>query len=104
MIDEFESILCTLLQPVKGNEGIPTFDPIRHFEDDRNDDAGIARKLNAAFLIMLAGKRHAEFDQAETFLDGLLNSSPWGDVARFYLKGIELIHDELRQQAGTGSR
>jgi hypothetical protein len=94
MIDKFESILCALLH--EGNGGIPAFDPVRRFEDDRNDDAGIARTLNSAFLIMLAGKGHPTFDRAQAFLGEQSNSSQWGDVARFYLKGIRLVHDELR--------
>ena len=73
MIDKFESIVCTMLQPVEADLGITTFDPVEHFKADQNVDADVARSMNAAFLILLAGTRHPAFDRAQALLGGLLN-------------------------------
>ena len=65
--------------------------------EDNNADV-LCQNLNGAFLILLAGERHPEFSQAQAFIDQLATSHKWGDWARFYLTGTQLIAAELEQR------
>ena len=55
MIERLESIISALFQPNDGEDNFSIFDPAVQLDEDRTDPAGIARSLNAAFLILLAG-------------------------------------------------
>ena len=55
----------------------------------------MCQNLNGAFLILLSGEQHPEFSQAQAFLDKSAMSSKWGNQARFYLNGVQLIATEL---------
>ncbi|NET34474.1 MAG: hypothetical protein F6K19_21020 [Cyanothece sp. SIO1E1] len=50
-----------------------------------------------AFLILLAGDRQPQFSQAQVYLDKLTTSPEWGEWAKFYLDGAQLIATELEQ-------
>ena len=65
--------------------------------EDQDADA-LCQNLNGAFLILLAGERHPEFSQARAFLDKLATSPEWGNRARFYRNGVQLIATELAQR------
>lgn len=95
MIKALESIISTLLQPKVEKDTFSVLDPIRHLDEGRADDAGVARALNAGFLILLAGDAHPASRKAKRFLARLVSSSTWAEVARFYLDGIELVHREI---------
>lgn len=95
MIKQFESIISALMQPEEEMNTFSIFDPACQFDEYRTDDVGIARALNAAFLIALAGDMHPAFEQAKRFLDNMINSPEWADTARFYTNGINLIHREI---------
>jgi len=62
------------------------------------DDNSLCQNLNGAFLILLAGEQHPEFSQAQDFLNNLARSPEWGNRARFYLDGVQLIEAELSQR------
>ena len=62
------------------------------------DAIALCQNLNGAFLILLAGESHPEFSQAQAFIDKLAMSPEWGDLARFYLNGMQLIATELEQR------
>jgi len=94
MIELFESAISTLIRP-KDGEGFSLFDPTEQVEENSTDDVGVAKALNAAFLICLAGKKHPEFERANGFICCMANSSQWSDVARFYINGKNLIYQEL---------
>lgn len=94
MIEHFESIIFALVQP--NNRGAsPIFDPTDHLVEDRTDDGGIARALNAAFLIHLSGPRHPLFDRARRFLTRVAGGNAWADTAKFYLDGVRVVHQEI---------
>ena len=62
------------------------------------DTNTLCQNLNGAFLILTAGERHPEFSQAQAFLDKLATSPKWGNLASFYLNGVQLIATELAQR------
>ena len=95
MIEQFEFIISTLIQPNEGKNAFPIFDPTEQLDEERTDQAGIAQALNAAFLIALAGSRHLAFEQARHLLDRMADSSESRSIAEFYLTGINLIHREI---------
>ena len=75
---------------------ILSVEPINLSED--KDAHVLYQNLNGAFLVLLAGERHPEFSQAQAFLHKLATSHKWGDWARFYLNGTQLIATELEQR------
>ncbi|NVM25647.1 MAG: hypothetical protein HWN70_06980 [Desulfobacterales bacterium] len=95
MIEQFESIIFTLLRPKGDKDTFSIFDPTDQLDEERTDGAGIAQALNAAFLITLAGSMHPALVRAERLLAHMVGSSEWADIARFYLNGVKLIHQEI---------
>jgi len=53
--------------------------------------------LNAAFLILLAGKPYPEFDRAHNHLLKAANASEWSQVAGFYLAAKNIIKEEIER-------
>jgi len=64
MIEHFESICYQLFKPAGRNPALPIFNPAQQFTDESDEPADIARQLNAAFLILLAGNRHSQLKKA----------------------------------------
>ena len=64
---------------------------------DKDDDV-LSQNLNGAFLILLAGKHHPEFSQAQALLNEVAASHKWKDWVRFYLAGTQFITTELEQR------
>jgi hypothetical protein len=95
MIEKFQSIIYALTRPKEGGAIPPIFDPTEQFDEKSTDNAAIARKLNAAFLIGLAGPNHPAAQQAKGLLTRMVESPLWADVASFYLSGIERMHWEI---------
>ncbi|MGR3177117.1 MAG: hypothetical protein ACUZ8E_03565 [Candidatus Anammoxibacter sp.] len=96
MIELFKNIICLLtLPPGETENSFAICDSAEQFKDDNEDTVITPKHLNAAFLINLAGKRHPLFKEAKEFLDNMLNSPEWADVARFYLDGIDNVFEEI---------
>jgi hypothetical protein len=95
MIETFQSIIAALTQSKKGKESFSIFDSSQIFDKGPKDDAGVVQALNAAFLINLSGDRHPASEGAERFLAHMAESAQWADVAQFYLKGLNLVHQEI---------
>jgi len=104
MDDAFQFILARLFHPSCGEDNRCLFDPVSHFEGETATDVGVARKLNAALIIGLAGSRHPHYTQAISLLDAMKTHNRWGPIALFYRTGIDLIHREIdavcRRDAG----
>ena len=96
MIQEFETITFQLLKPGVRKDTTAIFDPLTQFDPDAKAPADVARSLNAAFLILLAGRKHPAYDQAHGYLTQEAESTNWKDVARFYLAGLEGIRREIQ--------
>ncbi len=94
MLDQLRSVLSSFCQS-QAQGGFSIFNASGQFDDQRSDKEGIARALNAAFLITLCGEQHRLFRQASGFLARRENSPEWGEIAKFYLNGVKLIHTEI---------
>jgi len=95
MIKKFQSIIFRLTQPKKGKETFCIFDPTERFDEARKDYTGVGQALNAAFLITLSGDAHPASERAKRFLAHMADSPQWADVANFYMKGLNLIRQEI---------
>ena len=60
-----------------------------------DDSVSVAGTLNAAFLIGLSGQAHPQYALALQYLDQFSAHPAWGDAARFYKNGLELISPEI---------
>ncbi|MCK5417093.1 MAG: hypothetical protein KAI93_01275, partial [Desulfobacterales bacterium] len=74
MIEYFEAICRALLQPRSVAGILPILDPSGQFNTEADDTAALAAKLNAAFMIILAGEQHPEFDHARNTLSKAADS------------------------------
>ncbi|NQU04351.1 MAG: hypothetical protein HQ589_09420, partial [Syntrophaceae bacterium] len=95
MIEQFESIIFALIQPKEEKDTFPILDPAEQLDEERTDNAGIAQALNAAFLITLAGSMHPAIERAKRLLARMVGSSEWAHIAKFYMNGIKLVHQEI---------
>jgi hypothetical protein len=68
MLEHFQSICRHLFKPSEGNDTVSIFDPTNPFRSDANEPAKVARRLNAAFLILLAGPKHLFHKKAQSLL------------------------------------
>lgn len=97
MIEVFGSIIAVLIRPKAGGHTFTLFDPTEQLQADSGDDAGMARALNAAFLINLAGSAHPAWEQAKCLLALMSDSPKWSELAEFYLQGTNLIYREIER-------
>ena len=95
MNEHFESIICKLIQPQEGKGSLFAFDLSEHIDREHTDNTDVGQALNSAFLVALAGSMHPASERAKRFLALLSETAEWADVASFYLKGIDLVHQEI---------
>ena len=100
MIETFKAVLEILLGPETEEKPFSIFDPSGQFHGLPDSKADTARCINSAFLIALTGRKHPMFEQAEGFLQSMAESPEWREPARFYVNGIEKIHQEIEAAAG----
>lgn len=96
------TVLNPIIKSLIKSQALKTV-PISPFEQfdlssDREDAASLCQKLNMAFLALLAGEHHPDFFQAQALLNKLAASPKWGEWARFYSTGSQLIATELEQR------
>ncbi len=96
MLEEFQSIVYALIRPKQGAPFPIALELTHQFDEEQTDKAGIAQTLNAAFLIVVAGKNHPAAPSALGFLTHMAESPEWRDAAEFYLSGIERTHHEIK--------
>jgi hypothetical protein len=97
MIQDFESVCDHLLGFDMSDGESLGFHPRGQFQKDAAEPGAIARSLNAAFLIMLGGRKQPAFDEARDYLGRSTQSSNWAGIAQFYLSGLEAIHREIEK-------
>ncbi len=95
MRKELEAIIATIIQPKAKNNTFVVLDPTLQFDEARQDEAGVAQALNAAFLISLAGDGHPESERAKSFLTRMASVPAWAGMANFYQNGISVMHQEI---------
>ncbi|MBN1277753.1 MAG: hypothetical protein JXA35_09715, partial [Deltaproteobacteria bacterium] len=65
------------------------------FRPGRPDDYSTAASLNSAFLIGLCGRDDPQYEHSLRYLDSLKSDLKWGQTARFYLDGLDLVLSEI---------
>ncbi|MBN1829934.1 MAG: hypothetical protein JW884_12435, partial [Deltaproteobacteria bacterium] len=95
MITHLESIVMALIRLLAQVAGIEIF-PDR-YKTICCDDTLLARRINAAFLVALAGKAHNESNRARAFLEAVLDAPDWTEIATFYRTGIDKIQSEIEE-------
>ncbi len=97
MREKFQAVCYQLFK--SGNEygALPVFDPAAQMTETTGSDPEVARRLNAAFLALLAGTKHPQFKKAEALLNQLAESADWEKIAQFYLAAKESIDQEIDQ-------
>jgi hypothetical protein len=111
-----------LFQSEKGERPFCIFDPAGQIHQNlaagvglttagasiTNREASIIQSINAAFIVLLAGQGHREFEEAGELLARLQASTKWQEYAGFYLNGVSQITREIEtvceEDAGFASR
>ena len=91
----FQSICRHLFKPAEGNDAVSIFDPTDPFRSDADESAKVARRLNAAFLILLAAQKHPDYKNAQSLLHRSAESTDGSEIAKFYLAAVDRIHKEI---------
>ncbi len=93
MVRNFESIVRSFIRSFPCASGMSS--------PEMDDDSRIARSLNKAFLAALSGDPEPEASGARGFLDQVKrDSSRWANAADFYLRGIDLVKEEIGEVSG----
>jgi hypothetical protein len=96
MLEDFETVCFQLFKPAADGDTLTVFDPLEQFDPQAEEHADIARSLNAAFLIVLAGRKHSAFDRAQTYLHQSLKLQQCFEIAGFYISVIKKIRKEIQ--------
>ena len=93
---KYFQIICGPLFGTGGGDCDPVaFDPSGQLTETSTSDEDVARQINAAFLVMLAGINHPQFENAEKLLRQRAESGGWTKIARFYLSAKQSIEAEI---------
>ncbi len=96
MHEHFQSICRQLFRPAEGGgNDVSVFDPTDQFKSDSDEPAKAVRRLNAAFLILLAGQKHPDYKNAQSLLHRTAESTDESEIAQFYLAAVDRIHKEI---------
>ncbi|MBW1689582.1 MAG: hypothetical protein JRJ70_02355 [Deltaproteobacteria bacterium] len=90
-----EAIISAMISSREKPQSPLPIDLAPRFDGGRKDNGDIARSLNAAFLIALAGTMHPASERAHRYLAQMAASGGWDEVAAFYLRGIGHISREI---------
>lgn len=94
-----ETIAATLLGARADRPGHTIIDVRTQLDLAPSAPAAMARSLNAAFLMMVAGPTHPAYLQARALLDRAAALPEWATAAAFYLRGLAQIAEEIEQVA-----
>jgi hypothetical protein len=97
MFEYFEAICRALLQPRSVAGILPILDPTEQLNTEADDTAALAAKLNAAFMILMAGEPHPEFDHARNTLSKAADLPVWAEVGSFYQAGKAIVKEEIER-------
>jgi len=100
---KFETILYKLITDDNDGEGFKIISGGLRLNVDDEDVSNVAKNLTIAFLIVLSGSRHPDYSRAYSYLKKMSQLPEWGDVARFYLNGIDVIPGEIEKTAAQES-
>jgi hypothetical protein len=77
----------------------PLFDAAAQLDPGRDSDADVARSLNAAFLIALAGPRHPRHAAAIERIARMATVAAWSGTAGFYRTAAEVVRSDIEGAA-----
>ncbi len=97
MREYFQAVCYQLFKSGNEDGALPVFDPAAQMTETTGSDPEVARRLNAAFLALLAGTKHPQFKKAEALLNQPAESADWEKIAQFYLAAKECIDQEIDQ-------
>ncbi len=95
MKKKFEQIILHLTSSSEGIEPLSGIDITGQFRPEEEAVSAVARNLNAAFLISLAGDLHPLYNQAMKYLSDHEQHPSWKNAVSFYKDGLTLIHSEI---------
>jgi hypothetical protein len=95
MREYFQAVCYQLFKSTSEDGALPIFDPATQMTETSGSEPEVARRLNAAFLALLAGTRHPQFKNAAALFNQLTASADWEKVVRFYLAAKESIDQEI---------
>ena len=95
MLKHFQSICRHLFKPAESDDAVSVFDPTDQFKGDADEPAKVARRLNAAFLILLAGQKNPDYKKAQSLLHQTAESTGGSEIAQFYLAAVDRIQKEI---------
>ena len=98
MKQKLETVITYLIGDDSGRGSPAAINISDQFREDEEDTRAIARNLNAAFLIALAGETHPLHEKALKYLSTFSSHPLWKTAALFYQEGVGLIHSEILNQ------
>lgn len=102
MSSEFQRVIYHLIEDHAGStSGGLTIS--EQFRPDAADDPTTFRKLNAAFLILLAGEAHSDHEKAGEFLKVLADDPSWKEAVYCYQEALGLVPAEIKKRVSTDS-
>ncbi len=103
MDKKFSKIIAHMITPElleRLNSGIKIEDEL-YLKDQT--DANNVRRINAAFLLLLAGKEGENLNKAKEIFLSYENQPRWRPVIRFYEAGLTLIEEEISEERENDS-
>lgn len=95
-MSNFESIIDALIRSTVEKNSYTIYDAACHFDEGSTEASDIAKTLNSAFLISIAGDGHPLYGKAQEYLKNMLHTPTWKDVAEFYTQGIAIVQNEIK--------
>lgn len=96
MYKYLESIITAIIQIEEEKSSLSVFDST-DVSDCDNDELNLIRSINAAFLTALSGFHNEGSELAAELLNQVEESRQWGEIGKFYKRGIKLVRDEIQR-------
>ena len=90
-VNLFESIMNLLIN----EKCFSLIDLYNYFNNQEDPSENVIEKLNAGFLILLAGEKNTSYNKVKTFFSKALANNEYNTVTRFYLDAVEQINKEI---------
>jgi hypothetical protein len=97
MNQKFQNILEKLFSSGENQSDAVLLDPVPQFNKNISENKDMARQINAAFLIELAGDNHPKYSDAVSCLNQFIDEVEWKEVVHFYKMGRERIAREMAE-------
>ena len=92
---KFETIIRLLISGNGENPPLTGLEIKEQFHPEEKTQEAVVRNINAAFLIILCGKTHPSYHEAEEFIKDLQNRCVCKDIVEFYYQGLTHISNEI---------